>query len=515
MNIKKNLKRVLLLLLLLVCLFGWYLYHMKKGQSMPEFIFPQPTGCYAVGTKLFELTDPTRNDPETSKPRELVVQVWYPSTLKLRRASPGQGKPADATAPYAYEALETNKRAFAKQGVGAEKMRLLDGIRTHAIHEAPACIQHAPYPVVIFAHGNSAPRGSYSFFCEDIASQGYVVAMVMHTGVTSLIRFADGRKVTPTRETKVSEVIEECFADVVFMLDRAIAGDFGPLTPVCDFDNIGMIGHSLGGMITAQVCRRDARVKAGINLDGTLWGINSTKPFHKPFMFIQSPNFYEDMIGVLDCQKDSLRAVGVTKETFNGSTERFCRSNGKDTIRIIVHGATHLTFSDDPILNDFFVKIFGSDVDLNKLNSTEVLSLPEKLDAIRGCILTFFNRHLKEQKAEFSSLVRHDPGQEDFDFYIPDNHPQHIKKEIKPKLLDMYVGQYRFGDVVFAITKNGNTLYTQIADGPQYPIYPESETTFFYTVADIQISFIKNEKGKVTKLIKHQRGLNQLAERID
>ena len=48
---------------------------MKKGQSMTEFILPQPTGQYAVGTKLFELTDTTRRDPETSKPRELVVQV--------------------------------------------------------------------------------------------------------------------------------------------------------------------------------------------------------------------------------------------------------------------------------------------------------------------------------------------------------------------------------------------------------------------------------------------------------
>ncbi len=43
------------------------------------FIFPKPTGQYTVGTKLFELTDTAHNDPETHKPRELVVQVWYPA----------------------------------------------------------------------------------------------------------------------------------------------------------------------------------------------------------------------------------------------------------------------------------------------------------------------------------------------------------------------------------------------------------------------------------------------------
>ena len=95
-----------------------------------------------------------------------------------------------------------------------------------------------------------------------------------------------------------------------------------------------MIGHSLGGMMTAQVCRRDARVKAGINLDGPLWGINSTKPFHKPFLFIRTPNFYADMIGVLEYQKDLLQAVGVTKENFNGSIEQFCREMAKTQCRL-------------------------------------------------------------------------------------------------------------------------------------------------------------------------------------
>jgi len=40
---------------------------MNKCQSTPEFIFPLPTGTYAVGTKLFELIDLARNDPETNK----------------------------------------------------------------------------------------------------------------------------------------------------------------------------------------------------------------------------------------------------------------------------------------------------------------------------------------------------------------------------------------------------------------------------------------------------------------
>ena len=130
--------------------------------------------------------------------------MWYKfGTLyaEATRASPAEGKPGLVTAPYAYEARESKKELLPST-VLVEKIRLLDGIRTHAIPDAPACVQHAPYPVVIFGHGNGAPRGAYSFFCEEIASQGYVVAMVMHTVITSLTRFADGREINSIRETK-------------------------------------------------------------------------------------------------------------------------------------------------------------------------------------------------------------------------------------------------------------------------------------------------------------------------
>jgi len=40
-----------------------------------------------------------------------------------------------------------------------------------------------------------------------------------------------------------------------------------------------------------------------------------------------------------------------------------------------------------------------------------------------------------------------------------------------------------------------------MAGQPAYPIYPESETTFFYTVTDRQMSFVKDICGKVSQLI--------------
>lgn len=488
-----------------------------KGQCVTNFIFPYPTGPYGIGTKLIELTDAARHEPETGKPRELVVQIWYPAFLKLRLTGPFAGKPGEETAPYAYEAVEWYKALLTAQGASQEDLRMLGGIRTHAIANTEPYNEQAPYPVVIFAHGNGAPRGGYSFFCEEIASHGYVVVMVMHTYVTPLIRFADGREIRAlANQTKVSDVIEKCCIDIQFMLDQATYGAFGPLTSVCDFNNIGIVGHSLGGMTTAQVCRRDKRVKAGINLDGTLWGIDSTKPFYKPFLYMRTANFYADMIGILEQQKDSFSAVGVTKDNFIGSVEKFCQSNGKDTMQIIVEGANHMTFMDIPIVYDCLAKFTSTSEKAGNLNGTYIAAAPDILNVIKDCIITFLNKYLKGQTAVYPSQVLHGANKEDFEFYIPDLHPKHKRIELDPVMLNSYSGQYRLGNVDLTVEKSeDDVLWVRIADQPAYPIYPESETKFFYTVADRQMSFVKDKQGNVIKLIVHQGTFDQIAEKVD
>ncbi|MFH1253853.1 MAG: hypothetical protein V1646_00285 [bacterium] len=365
----------------------------------PPFYFPKPTGQYTVGTKLFELTDPTRNDPETNKPRELVAQVWFPS----------KGRPGIATAPYAYEALQVLKK-----GCSTEKQkRMLDLIRTNAISDASVSSELASCPIVIFGHGYGMARGLYSFLCEEIASHGYVVAMVMHTYVTPLTRFFDGREFGSSQRKKDIALCEECFADIEFMLNKAMAGNFGEaLTSICDFNNIGIIGHSLGGIMSSQICRRDERVKAGISLDGALLGIDGTKTFHKPFMFIRTSDFYESH------SEDLLQTMGADPRSFKGSIEQFCRENGEDTIQIVVRGAQHNTFSDFPILLNFLTKIFGQSEALSLLPDTGHVS-SKALETMRNSVIIFFNRYLKGLHVPYPSSIKHDSDHENFDFYIP------------------------------------------------------------------------------------------------
>ena len=50
---------------------------------LPMFALPKPTGPYAIGTRIESLVDPVRMETHVAgpaKPREIMVQIWYPAT---------------------------------------------------------------------------------------------------------------------------------------------------------------------------------------------------------------------------------------------------------------------------------------------------------------------------------------------------------------------------------------------------------------------------------------------------
>jgi CubicO group peptidase (beta-lactamase class C family) len=87
--------------------------------------------------------------------------------------------------------------------------------------------------------------------------------------------------------------------------------------------------------------------------------------------------------------------------------------------------------------------------------------------------------------------------------------------KVDPKIYDAYVGQYRFTPLfVIAVTRDGDRLMVQATGQPQLEVFPESETKFFLTVVDAQITFERNPAGEVTHLILHQNGVDQKAKRM-
>jgi len=94
--------------------------------------------------------------------------------------------------------------------------------------------------------------------------------------------------------------------------------------------------------------------------------------------------------------------------------------------------------------------------------------------------------------------------------------PRKAKKDraIYEKYKD-YVGQYKLNQkLTFHITQNGDHLFCQLTGQDKFEIHPESETEFFPRGFDATITFERDEKGKVTKLILHQRGHTVPAPKI-
>ena len=91
------------------------------------------------------------------------------------------------------------------------------------------------------------------------------------------------------------------------------------------------------------------------------------------------------------------------------------------------------------------------------------------------------------------------------------------RKEIKldAKVLDAYVGEYQFvPGVSITITHEGDQLFAQLTGQGKIELFAETEKDFFFKVANVQISFVKDDKGQVTQLVLHQNNRDQQAQKI-
>jgi predicted dienelactone hydrolase len=215
-----------------------------------------------------------------------MVQLWYPAD-----PAPGQPHAPWVSPAQAYYVLMLNP-------VGTVRLPT-----THAYTAAPLRPGPAPRPVVLYSHGDGMDRGSNTALVEDLVSHGYLVLAIDHTYDASIVDFPGGRRavrrpksLTGTDEQGVA--IRQ--ADTRFGLDQLeqlnrrhnIDAEQRPLPPgrrgAFDLSRVGMFGHSYGGATTAAAMHADPRIKAGINLDGSLYPPVATAGLDQPYLVIHA-----------------------------------------------------------------------------------------------------------------------------------------------------------------------------------------------------------------------------------
>ncbi|MGE8033999.1 alpha/beta hydrolase family protein [Lysinibacillus sp. NPDC093692] len=275
---------------------------------MPIFSFEEPTGPHMVGTKLYHWVDQQRSEPYSKNPtdrRELMVQIWYPAAEK----SKGDRE------PYIRNINELSKGLEKTLSIPAFAFSHLDLVKSHSFMDLQLSDSENHYPILLFSHGFNGFRNQNTFEVEELASQGYIVLGIDHTFDAAATVFPDGRTayVQPFNLTDFNERdrhIKLWKEDVTFVLDQLEKlnqnDETGFFTGKIDTSRIGMFGHSYGGATAAQILAEDSRVKAAIDMDGTLHGeVLPESGIGKPFL-LMSAEINEDSDE--DSYKDKVRS---------------------------------------------------------------------------------------------------------------------------------------------------------------------------------------------------------------
>lgn len=92
----------------------------------------------------------------------------------------------------------------------------------------------------------------------------------------------------------------------------------------------------------------------------------------------------------------------------------------------------------------------------------------------------------------------------------------HAVVQVDPKILEAYVGQYRFESdptMILHVTSEGGRLFADIPANHQTEMFAASPSTFFFKIRPAEVTFVKGE-GQVTHLEWVEHGKTLRANRI-
>jgi dienelactone hydrolase len=349
----------------------------------PVFEFPTPTGLYSVGTVTLHLVDNSRFETFSKNPkdhRELMVQLWYPAT-------PLPGMPEH----YLYN-LDGAKAA--KQQAYGFRFAQLDLVQTHSFPKARLSLQQPNYPILIFSPSWAGSRNQNTFQAEELASHGFVVAGIDHTYCTGITVLPDGRVILSGHELDADFSSDEAVQRYIRIAGeqarlRALDASFvlnqleelnahdpaGRFTHRLDLNRVGIFGHSFGGTVAAEACLLDKRFRAGLNMDGMLFGDIVEKPVTQPFMFMNSddvPPTAEEMAKSSFAKLDD-RGFRVQ--------DAYLKRNGG--YNLLIKQAKHLNFSDTALFSP-----------IRRFTGAGTVNARRCLRIVNDYTLAFFGKHL-------------------------------------------------------------------------------------------------------------------------
>jgi hypothetical protein len=337
---------------------------------------PVSTGPYAVGQTVYKWVDPSRPEELTSTPddfREVIALIWYP-------AERGTG-----TKSTYFPGLSTVSKALVDSDeVASWEVVGLRFIRSQNRANATLAKSDHPYPILIFSPGNGTNMEFYNSLASEIASQGYIVVGLNHPYDVAAVELSDHKIAQFYKEQEaldrnanqvfIAKRIKVRALDVIFALNQLEDLNANtPFTGMRDLKSVTVAGHSLGGITASEACKADSRFRACLNFDGLQKGgpfstEETVIPPDQPFMFItKEAQLHPKLI------------------------EKF--KSMKESYWVVIHGASHDSFTDGPLLQPSLLPVSNS--------ADQIMVLVQKYT------LAFLDQTLKGQTSNLLSRSVH------------------------------------------------------------------------------------------------------------
>jgi predicted dienelactone hydrolase len=222
---------------------------------------PLGTGPHAVGVTTTVLVDNSRTDNFTKEPRTLVTEIWYPATADAGK------KPKNKYSDFIPTAITPEIEAQIKSAYRLDLATIDKIFWNEAVRNAG--VRQGRFPVVVFSHGNGGTRHQNSFWCDYLASHGYIVVSADHTG-NARMTIING-KVIPMQGAERANSAKDRPKDVSFLLDKMIEWDKGGdkrFAGHIDTDRAAISGMSFGSFTSHWAADADPRFKAVVAMSG-------------------------------------------------------------------------------------------------------------------------------------------------------------------------------------------------------------------------------------------------------
>ena len=389
--------------------------------ALPVFTLPEPTGSYSVGLQYFHLMDQNRMDPfldKEMKPRELMVKVYYPAKQDdSKRFSQYFHSPGLVE----LFAVFYNMPDFAFDHLNLVKTNSKEGLQISDREQS--------YPVILFSHGAGTTMEVQTSQSEDLASHGYIVVAIDHTYVSAGTIFPDRivshkEATTDFNTAEPAEIITQIMADDArFVMEELGDINEGKLNTIfsgkLNLDQIGAIGHSVGGAVAYNLAVHDSRIKAAMDLDGIVFvSPQGDADDVAPFLMLANDKYH---IQAIQSRKPLLKKYEEMDEIeqkiafeIYGSEEAYNEAYNKAQHNVVrltevletsgnlftIQGSDHMKFID--------AGLFVGVSQLRELMGIGGKTDPAKcLEITKALTLAFFDQHLKgDNQISLESLVQ-------------------------------------------------------------------------------------------------------------